>query len=392
MRRQTFYKLLILALTAAVCLALLRWRAAGGLGGGTGGAGHGRDQGGALGHGAAVGSARTLPSELPGTVLDEATVKALLPHLQTSEWMLYDPVTIVRVRPDHESKLPWPDHADGQVVIRTNEHGFREDAPTAEVKSRPRVLVIGDSHTFGLVNNDESFANRLEVRLAAALPGGAEVINAATTGTGPYEHLAALGEHLDLHPDLVLLVICTGNDFSNAMAYSDFFTKRPWPRLPVDARERFEAARGKAREVMAQGLSQAFDFSCRPENAEVGLQATVATVERMADLSRERGARFLVALLPTKEDVDGDDLPRRRDLAETLMMSPADLALNRTMALLLGATLAQRGIEVLDLLPALQGHRQPLYWRSDYHLGLAGHEAVAAALEPRVRELLEPGH
>jgi lysophospholipase L1-like esterase len=289
------------------------------------------------------------------------------------------------------SELPWPDHAGGKVVIRTNEHGFREDAPTQQVPHGPRVVVIGDSHTFGLVNNDESFANRLEARLAPRLPGGAEVINAATTGTGPFEHLASLGEQLDLHPDLVLLVICTGNDFSNAMAYSDFFTKRAWPRLPVDARERFEAARGKAREVMAQGLSQAFDFSCRPENADVGLQATVAVVERMADLCRERGARFLVALLPTKEDVDTDDLPRRRDLVTTLMMSPTDIALNRTVALALRDALAQRGIDVLDLLPALQGRGQPLYWRSDYHLGLAGHEAVAEALEPRVLELLAPG-
>jgi lysophospholipase L1-like esterase len=389
MRRETAYKVLIVALTAAACIALLRWRA-GGLGAPGGPGGHERDRGGAAGHGSSVGAARTLPSELPGTVLDEPTVLALLPHLKTSEWMLFDPVTIVRVRPDHVSDLPWPDHPGGKVVIRTNEHGFREDAPTAEVADGPRVVVIGDSHTFGLVNNDESLANRLEARLATSLPGGAEVINASTTGTGPYEHLASLGEQLDLHPDLVVVVICTGNDFSNAMAFSDFFTKRPWPRLPGDARERFEAARSKAREVMAQGLSQAFDFSCRPENADVGLVATTSVVERMADLCRERGVAFLVALLPAKEDVDSDDLPRRRDLAETLMMSPADIALNRTLALALRDALQRRGIDVLDLLPAMKGRDQPLYWRTDYHLNVAGHAAVAQALEPRVRELLAP--
>jgi lysophospholipase L1-like esterase len=388
MRRETAYKVLILALTAAACVALLRWRA-GGHGAPGGAAGHERDRGGAAGRDSTVGAARTLPSEIPGTVLDRATVEALLPHLKTSEWMLFDPVTIVRVRPNYVSDLPWPDHPGGKVVLRSNEHGFREDAPTAEAPSGPRVVVIGDSQTFGLVNNDESFANVLEARLAKSLPGGAEVINAATTGTGPYEHLASLAEQLDLHPDLVLVVICSGNDFSNAMAFSDFFTKRSWPRLPVDARERFEAARGKAREVMAQGLSQAFDFSCRPENGDVGLHATIAVVEQMADLCRARGVRFLCALLPTKEDVDADDLPRRRELVTTLMMSPTDVALNRTFAVAFRDALAQRGIDALDLLPALQGRGQPLYWRSDYHLNVAGHAAVAEALEAPVLQRLQ---
>src|SRR5262249_42211098 len=157
--------------------------------------------------------------------------------------MMYDPVATIMLRPDRTQSFDWPEHPAGRVTFRTNNLGFREDRPTTLAKYGPRILVLGDSHTEGLVNNDENVAHVLRRLLDAdadarsASPGAAgaadaanaagatsstgpvryEVLNAGVGGTGPHEYLGQLTKHIDLRPDLVIAVIYTGNDFSNAL-------------------------------------------------------------------------------------------------------------------------------------------------------------------------------
>ena len=88
---------------------------------------------------------------------------------------IYDPWTYFRQRPNIVEKEPWPERADGQWMLRTNDLGFREDAALPVPRPALRVLVTGDSHTDGVCNNDESFANLLEARLRAHQIGRAHV-------------------------------------------------------------------------------------------------------------------------------------------------------------------------------------------------------------------------
>lgn len=82
-----------------------------------------------------------------------------------------DPVAMLVPRPDLDEHWFWPEHPAGGFRLHTNADGFRKDVPTRAEPPDLRVLVTGDSHTFGLVDNGESYPNLLEECLAAARPG-----------------------------------------------------------------------------------------------------------------------------------------------------------------------------------------------------------------------------
>jgi hypothetical protein len=103
-----------------------------------------------------------------------------------------------------------------------------------------------------------------------------------------------------------------------------------------------------------------------------GRESALTSVESARELATDIGARFLVVLVPTKEEVYlpglGQDPPQ---------LSQA----------LIGA-LAERGFEVLDLTPALRAADDggtALFFEIDGHPNAAGHRAMARAVEHRLR-------
>jgi lysophospholipase L1-like esterase len=87
----------------------------------------------------------------------------------------------------------------GGTVV--NSHGLR--APeVAEAKSRPRVIVVGDSSVFGVFVRD---ADTFAARVGAAFPG-VEVLNAGVPGYSSWQALRALDGRLKAYaPDLVVV-------------------------------------------------------------------------------------------------------------------------------------------------------------------------------------------
>jgi hypothetical protein len=95
----------------------------------------------------------------------------------------------------------------GGAPVRTNRHGFR--GPDWAVPKRPgafRVMVLGDSLSFGnLVAYEDTFAARLQQALGAR-EGGVEVVLAASGGWDTAQELAFLEqEGLAYEPDVVVL-------------------------------------------------------------------------------------------------------------------------------------------------------------------------------------------
>jgi hypothetical protein len=87
---------------------------------------------------------------------------------------------------------------------QTNSLGLRGPETTLKPDG-PRVLVIGDSFTFGeFVDNEET----LPANLGARLSGRAEVLNAGVLGSTIVDQRVFLQRLLDLDPTLVLLVFC----------------------------------------------------------------------------------------------------------------------------------------------------------------------------------------
>ncbi len=317
--------------------------------------------------------------------------------------MHYDPVAYVVLAPDDDRVFDWPEHPDGKIHFRTNNLGFREDAPTTVGHDTFRILVSGDSHTEGVVANEESLANVLERLLADAREADlaadsaagrpVEVINAGVGVTGPDNYLGMLRKQLPLTPDLFLAVFFSGNDFMNALLVHDFRAKRQTsPRDPGYV-QKIREAKARWTGKFPQGFNQAFYLHARPEDEAVALAAALEATDQMAALCREHGILFLTAMLPTKPDVDGDDdRDTCRAILDALGLTDADYAVNARLAAAFVAGLAERGIPCVDTTAAMRAAvaatGQPLYWKEDHHLGLAGHALVARELLPAVRDLM----
>lgn len=124
----------------------------------------------------------------------------------------------------------------GVIDFHLNTHGKLRSPPIANPKTRLRILVLGDSCTFGLgVNDDQTWPAQLQVKLHER-GMEVEVINAGVPGFSAFQGKAYLEhEGLALKPDLV--TICFGiNDAQTWASRSDYETalilgRRSWRSL-----------------------------------------------------------------------------------------------------------------------------------------------------------------
>lgn len=339
------------------------------------------------------------PNLLPARVLErrrfpEKMLRGL--HPMKSELLVSDPVAHVLRRPNESRVIRWPEHADGQFTIVTNAHSFREDGPTPAHTDATRVVVIGDSHTEGMVNNSESFPNLLEGLLdARAGEGTHDVVNAGVPGVGPLEQLGQLRRCLALQPQLVVMVLFTGNDFQGARNSACFFAGGGLGRI---AREQEEFVRPiseirKRWSQSAQGFHQAYDFKVRPDHFELAVGATIQCYEAMVRLCRKRSVGFLVVALPSKFEVDDDDgLGHMESMLDELGLTRDDYNVNRRLTEAFLETVEKElGVPILDLHETMRSAPDALFWSKDHHLNVRGHELVARALVRPVLELLAGG-
>ncbi len=353
------------------------------------------------------------PASLPGQVMDFATAQNFFPPLKRpTSRMMWDEDAWVVLRPDRTQSFDWAEHPAGRITFRTNNLGFREDAPTAPVKSGPRILVTGDSQTEGAVNNAESWPNALERLLAAsratasASPGphtdaatrsepatsaGAasadvEVLNAGVGGTGPHNFLGVLRRNLRLAPDVFIAALYAGNDFQGALQVNDFFAKRHAAPRSAEYTSRLDAANARWPDALPQGFNQAAYFAFAPDDAAVALDAVVSVYAAIDVLCREHGIRFVAVVIPIKADVEPDDDRATVDaILDALSLTREQLGIDARLGRQFADAMRERGIPCVDALDGMRGAAVPLYWRKDHHLDIAGNERLAAV----VREPLE---
>ncbi len=94
------------------------------------------------------------------------------------------------------------------VDVRFNELGLRDDTIVPKDDTEFRILILGDSVTFGWgVERERTFASRLQAVLASQLNRPVRVINSGVGGYNTVQEAMYLKKHgLSLNPDLVLLV------------------------------------------------------------------------------------------------------------------------------------------------------------------------------------------
>ncbi len=270
----------------------------------------------------------------------------------------------------------WPEHPSGRIEMRTNNLGLRRDSDTS-LRPDPlafRILVIGDSHTDGMVYNEESLTSLLERDLNARgdlVP--CEVLNGGVCFYGPQNYVGFLERYMPLQPRMVAVVFYVGNDFVNAIATA---AARGVMKLPEREAGYYAKLRATSRGAREQGLNQTYFFKNFPDFEPVVIEIVAGEICKMSEICANAGVEFAVLVLPTKMEVEWDDADKRQ-AQRALDLEAADLTINRRLMTLLARRLDEGGVRCFDLLPAFRAHRGELFWEKDYHLSTAGHALVA---------------
>jgi len=298
----------------------------------------------------------------------------------------FDPRTYYRFRAGLNERYEWPEHPEGHWTRVTNSAGRREDTEARSARPDLRVVIIGDSHTEGICNNNESFPNRLEARLAATRPGEViEVVNAGTMGWSFYNYLGATHKLLDeLDPDVLVVAFFSGNDFVEVLKPAHFHARSIRPPRPEGYWERIRKVTEISSEALTQGLNQVLYFQAHPHEAELALDAAVRAFDGIRHTCEERGVPLLVVHVPS---AFATQRPRVRELLDrfrsTLALSDYDLGIGPRLTHKLLMHLEESGLNVLDLTDELSAMEGRCYW-FDFHINLEANERVAELIEQRL--------
>lgn len=269
----------------------------------------------------------------------------------------------------------------GHYRVRTNALALRDDRPLT-AKHAKRVLVLGDSMTFGIgVERERAFPAVLEKKLGAPF----EVVNAGCCMWGQCEETAFL-EHraAALAPAVVVLEITIANDPLDDVRYSD-----PYPdgTLAVDStlgkdlqlhpvfRVPFLPEHSRAYRALVWNVGRHI-IRYRAMKEPWRLERAAVLVRRAKALSEKLGAKLAIVVAPTAAQLE-------HSLADRILATHEinDFFLRLAQ---------QEGIPACDPTVHLQavyarGHSP--YFAIDKHWNPEGHEAVATALAPLVTEL-----
>ena len=340
-----------------------------------------------------------------------------------------DPETGYRLRP-------------GAVVAgdsyRINSLGFRDrEHPVRKPDGTFRVLVLGDSYTFGSVPLDDVYTKVAERALEASRPEGEpriDVLSVGVPGWGTVEELVWLRERgLSLDPDLVVLGFFVGNDVNDNRELGELvplggtlvtreqagFHGTPRGRLWFRARvvaHRFHLYRlGRNAAHRARIEKRRTNVANRPDEADtaeietnsdgtyrmysnrmIAFRSPVPkwfqggwseTRRALAEMKLLLGdVPFAVFVIPEQVQVNPHLLERIRSDIGDEEMAAHDMELPQKRLREWGQEL---GFEVLDVLPpmAVRGAEEMFYYPHDAHWNVPGNrlggEWLAAQLRAR---------
>ncbi|MFH1689406.1 MAG: SGNH/GDSL hydrolase family protein [Candidatus Eisenbacteria bacterium] len=306
--------------------------------------------------------------------------------------------------------------AEFSVPIRINSCGYRCREFDVAKGEQFRILVVGDSFTFGHgCTSQECYASALQRELEEALgPGAAEVINAGYASCyypdTYYLYLKTFG--LELDPDLVIVGFFVGNDVDRqGMVFNEWVEvdERGLPLRIASAnahvedgywvsdsrllRYRYPILRNshlfqaivsvlRSSGAPAEGRYRN-ELMYRPSYAERTIGA-VDGVKRlfteMDAMTKASGAQFLVFSIPAIEQVE----PHRFFDEEGADSSLDILKPQR----LFGEFFEESGIDFVDPLPFLRSmSEESLYYPIDQHWTPAGNELAGRWLARRLLEM-----
>jgi GDSL-like lipase/acylhydrolase family protein len=295
------------------------------------------------------------------------------PYLDNSVLYVPSPTRLYELRPGVDAVV-----SRRQIRIHVNAQGQRDDVDRATAKPPGvlRVVVLGDSFTFGgKVPLDETFSRSLERRLGALdETRRAEVVNLAVPGYNTEQEVLSLKESgLAYDPDVVVVNFVL-NDAGRMVQLIQRASRLPAAlHRALKRSDLVQLVYAKVkylRYLERGGARREADKYGEFADGNPRWEATRAALVEIQRLAAAHGARVLVAVWPMLVDL-GPDYPHRDKHA--FIVRECERA----------------GIPVLDLLPVFEGRDASALWaaRDDHHpngaaLALAA-DAVARDLERR---------
>ena len=295
---------------------------------------------------------------------------------------VFDPLCYYAPRPHFRATRTFLEHPAGGWEVRTDARGFRRPGEVARERPPLRVLLVGDSHVEGVVPVEETLALRLEAGLRAELEDErVEVLNASRGGYALYNYLGVLERNLDLEPHVFVMVVYGGNDLAGFLPMHLYFRGLELPDAGPGWQQQIDAAVERHTAAFGQAYHQLAYFARAPRAAELALEGAFEVVLEARRIAAANGIRFVCAYLPPAGDVErAVHEPVLARVERLLELTPGDVRATDRLADRLLARLEARGVETLDLRPALRAAAGPVYWRRDHHLSTRGHDVAARAL------------
>lgn len=274
----------------------------------------------------------------------------------------------------------------GDIEYRFNRDGYRDDDHDPETPG-PRVVVLGDSVTFGLgVRQDAIYPALLEAHLQRAHDPGLEVVNLAIFAYHTRHELAALEEDgLKHRPCLVLLQL-----YMNDLALPPADAPQPPPTLRLRLRAAknrllfasnlyrrlYQAVNALTYTLVHDLRRQRFPYTLNHAEPRHKLQF-------LAEHSEDSSIPAFTALAAVQELVEAHGAPL------AVLMTPSEVQLYEDGFDIIDQRVAaffrHRDIAFIDALPALRRETERHHLFLDgVHLSPLGHRRVAELLAGEV--------
>ncbi|MCH2171341.1 GDSL-type esterase/lipase family protein [Myxococcota bacterium] len=294
---------------------------------------------------------------------------------QTRGFHRADPDLIYALTPNTKNRMVGDEFVE---ISHTNALGLRD----REVEGKPalRILVLGDSLTFGQgVGDDETYANQLEQRLRSA-GRDVDVINAGIKGYGTDQSYRMFTQRLRfLDPDILVLAFSPTDLYDNynlalyeleagslvpldATRHPLYRQSRILERLP-DFLRGWELPTALAKWLGGIGAFHPRELNTGDSVSQWLRRKTLLEISELVRIGQEDGFTLLAMGIPGRDE--GWD--QYRWLHEE----------------------QPRGARFLDLSRdrELVANKDQFYFQRDEHLSAAGHRLVAERLQSKLAKL-----
>jgi hypothetical protein len=269
----------------------------------------------------------------------------------------------------------------------TNSQGYRipygKDA-VHEVKQAD-WLFIGDSFTQGAqVNFEQLYTTLIYKRFPNKV-----IVNSGISGAGIIEEFNYYRKQgCLLSPSIVVLQICSFNDFMNVYSphrdLSDYlshistFVRFLLQGLKYQNPNNLPLGRWTEPFQSKPDLNRDYNIFYRDESATKinDLEQFKNYLHLFNDEVKKRGSQLIVFLIPTKEQVD---INAFQEVIDAFRIRPSDLDMVKPNNLMKQLT-DELGIPFVDMLGPFRAAQKSVFFKYDEHLTIYGHEILASEL------------